>query len=101
MRREGDHLPRLVALGALEVLEQAEAVAARQLDVEEDERRALAAQRLEQPGAVGQADDVVPLEREPGGEELEVVGLVFDDHDRSHYPRSGRSAARGRGNQNV
>src|SRR3989454_7083186 len=57
MRREGDHLPRLVALGALEVLEQAESVAARQLDVEQDQRRALAAQRLEQPGAVRQADD--------------------------------------------
>src|SRR3989449_5768489 len=70
MRREGDHLPRLVALGALEVLEQAESVAARQLDVEQDQRRALAAQRLEQPGAVRQADDAVPLEREQGGEEL-------------------------------
>jgi len=36
------------------------------------------------PVPFGQADDAVPLEREQGGEELEVVGLVFDDHDRRH-----------------
>src|SRR3989441_9980378 len=97
MRRQRDDLPG--ALGQpLQFLEQFVTVPAGQLNVEEHEvgDGLMRTHDFRQPIAVRQPDDLMSLNREQRGQQLQIVRLIFDDDDRGHTHR-----ACGRVNQKV
>ena len=86
MGGEGDDLPRVVALHRVQVLQQGVPVAAGELDVEQHQlgSRLVGAEQLHEPIATRQREHLVALQGEQGTQQFQVVGLILDDHDRSH-----------------